>query len=298
MAPVHICLYRADYSLRTLEFFRQIDIFHEGYDRCVIDFSQTLSMTAAAAVMAFARITRCQIAADVIGGGVTHQSIKIKYPLEKAVKRLFVSSGFFEAIKPGGLSKLKNLWEDRDNPFKTSNCPDNELSTVIKQLNYRLGSVPERLVSALSEGYLNIRHHAYSTGVHEAIAGRWWQYIVYNKSRGAITLVLYDVGSGVPSTIRNKYHTELGRPQDSDNKIIEYAMIKGKTRHPNDLGRGNGFTNIKKPMDISDKAKHLMVCSGQGVVKYSNQKIISSELISKYNFNGTLIEWCFEESES
>ncbi|MDC6663185.1 hypothetical protein N4Q66_27065, partial [Leclercia adecarboxylata] len=71
----------------------------------------------------------------------------------------------------------------------------------------------------------------------------------------------------------------------------------GKTRHSNDEGRGNGFTNIKQPMDMNASAKHLLVCSGRGIVKYKNQKIASSDCMSNSNFGGTLVEWNFEENQ-
>lgn len=293
-SPDHICLYRAEHANETMDFLTKIDNFHYERKEFCIDFSSCLSVSAAAAVMTFAKITRCQIMADSGYANVSHQSIKILFPKDKSAKKLFVSSGFFDAIKPGGIKKLDKIWSDIKNPFKSSNCTENEIASVIKQLKYRLGDVPERLVSALSEGYLNIRHHAYENETFGEISGRWWQYVASNKIKNTITVVLYDMGVGVPRTIRNKFLSDGGSPNHADNKIIEYAMIRGKTRLGSDQGRGNGFTNIKKPVDINEKAKHLLVCSGKGVVKYSNQEIISSDSIANNSFGGTLIEWCFD----
>ncbi|EED42719.1 hypothetical protein EBI_27065 [Enterocytozoon bieneusi H348] len=64
------------------------------------------------------------------------------------------------------------------------------------------------------------------------------------------------MGVGISETIGRKYVQEGGSALHQDNRIIEYAMIRGKTRYANDQGRGNGFTNIKKPVDINQKAKH------------------------------------------
>jgi hypothetical protein len=293
-SPDHICLYRTEYANETMEFLTKIDSFHYERKEFCIDFSNCLSISAAAAVVTFAKITRCQLMADSTYDNVSHQSIKIILPLEKVAKRLFVSSGFFDAIRPGGIKKIERLWEDVNNPFKTSNCTDNEIASVIKQLRSRLGSVPDRLVSALSEGYLNIRHHAYAPGTSSDIDGRWWQYVAFNNLKNTLSVVLYDMGVGISETIGRKYVQEGGSALHQDNRIIEYAMIRGKTRYANDQGRGNGFTNIKKPVDINQKAKHLLVCSGKGIVKYSNQEIISSDTLANNSFGGTLIEWCFE----
>lgn len=296
-SPDHICLYRTEYANETMDFLTKIDSFHYERSEFCIDFSRCLSISAAAAVVTFAKITRCQLMADSSYQKVTHQSIRIILPADKSVKKLFVSSGFFDAIKPGGIKKIDRLWEEINNPFKTSNCTDNEIASVIKQLRARLGSVPDRLVSALSEGYLNIRHHAYAPETSDDIDGRWWQYVASNSTKNTLSVVLYDMGLGIAGTIGKKYIEEGGSIHHHDNRIIEYAMIRGKTRYANDQGRGNGFTNIKKPVDINNKAKHLLICSGKGMVKYSNQEIISSDTLANNSFGGTLIEWCFERGD-
>jgi len=280
-----------------MNFLTEIDSFHIKPRPVVIDFSNCRNISAAAAVMTFAKITRCQILADSHYEGVSHQSIRIILPEDKIAKKLFTSSGMFNAIKPGGMKKLEKLWDDMANPFKTSNDSRGELTNIIKHLRKTLGKVPGRLVAALGEAGLNIRHHAYRDDTHTDIDGRWWLYILHSPQRKTVSVVIYDAGVGIPYSIRDKYFSEGGAPHTPDNKFIEYAMTQGKTRHSNDEGRGNGFTNIKQPMDMNASAKHLLVCSGRGIVKYKNQKIASSDCMSNSNFGGTLVEWNFEENQ-
>jgi hypothetical protein len=269
-------------------------MYHFDYEPTVIDFSKCLSISAAAAVIAFAKITRCQLTADHTGQPLGHQGIKIILPEDKAEKAFYRETGFYDAIKPGGKSKLDRLWQDIHNPFKTSNETDNDISALLKHLKSRLGVVPGRLVSALGEGYLNIDHHAYPEDVIDVLRGRWWQYTSTIKSNGQFSVILYDMGVGIPQTMLPKYRREVNRHAHYDNVIIEYAMIRGKTRYPGNLGRGNGFSNIKQPMDINRDAKYLLIASGKGSVKYKDQKIVSSDLVTNYGYGGTLIEWCFD----
>lgn len=297
LSPEQICLYRAEYSASTMDFLTEIDGFNIIPEPVVIDFSGCKYISAAAAVMTFAKITRCQILADTHHDGVTHQSIQIILPADKVAKKLFTVSGMFNAIKPGGLKKLDKLWSDMENPFKTSNDPNGEMSNVIRHLKKTLGKVPSRLVAALGEAVLNIRHHAYQEFTQQDIDGRWWQYILHNPQRKTVSVVIYDMGIGIAESIKRKYYSEGGSRIAQDNALIEYAMTQGKTRHDNDEGRGNGFTNIKQPMDMNASAKYLLVCSGRGIVKYKDQAIISSDCIVNNVFGGTLIEWNFEESQ-
>lgn len=296
ISPEEICLYRDEHFVKTMEFLDEIDEFHYAPGEVVIDFSKCTSISAAAALVVFAKITRCQLLADSLYDGLTHQSIKIVFPEDREIKRLFVDTGYFDAIKPGGVKKLDRLWKDIDNRFKTSNDSSGEMSGMIKHLRSIIGKVPERLVAALQEGYLNIRHHAYYPDIHADIKGRWWQYTALNSKNKSVSVVLYDMGIGIAKTIESKYMSE-GYANNLDNKLIEYAMQPGHTRYDNGRGRGNGFTNIKKPVDINASSKYLLVCSGKGIVKYKDQNIVSSEYVSDHSFGGTLIEWNFEDGK-
>lgn len=294
LAPENICIYRGEFLPDTMQFFHELDMYHSDYEPITVDFSKCKSISAAAAVIIFAKITRCQLTADHVGQRLGHQGIKIVLPVAKDVRSFYRESGFYDAIKPGGKNKLERLWNDIHNPFKTSNNTEADLSALLKHLKSRLGKVPDKLMSALSEAYLNIDHHAYNTDVIDDLQGRWWQYTSGIKADGTFSIVLYDMGVGIPYSIRPKYLAQGHRYSHMDNVVIEYAMVRGNTRYGVNQGRGNGFSNIKKPMDINQDAKYLLVASGKGSVKYKDQKIVSSEMVTDYSYGGTLIEWCFD----
>ena len=293
VAPDHVCIYKNDHLSDTMKFFHEIEDFIKNREPVIIDFSGCASMTAAAAVMTFAKITRYQLMADNAAMKSGHQALKIQLPSDKAVRDFFRSTGFYDAIRPGGRSKLERLWNDIHNPFKTSNSVAPDIPTLLKHLKARLGKVPGRLMSALGEGYLNINHHAYSKELADDLYGRWWQYTTSVKSNGTFSVILYDAGMGIPASLEQKIR-ENRWYSATDNQIIEYAMTRGNTRLPDNLGRGNGFNNIKQPVDVNKQAKHLFIASGRGMVTYQDQQIVNSEVLTNYRYGGTLIEWCFD----
>ncbi|QXI26363.1 hypothetical protein [Pseudomonas vanderleydeniana] len=291
-APEHICVYRDEYLTGTMEFFEQIEQAIRVREHITVDFSNCISINAAAAVMTFAKITRYQLIADATKMELGHQALKIRPPKDKNIRAFFRKTGFHDAIRPGGQAKLARLWEDVDNPFKTSNSVEPDIRALIRHLKSRLGKVPGKLMSALSEGYLNINHHAYEANLIDELFGRWWQYTTSLRPNGTFSVVLYDSGIGIPQSLEQKVLRDIG--WCTDNSVIEYAMEKGNTRYPDNFGRGNGFSNIKQPVDINKKAKHLFIASGKGSVTYKDQKIIKSDFHPNYKFGGTLIEWCFD----
>ena len=294
IAPPVICIYRGEHLPTTMEFFEKIDDYLQSREPVTIDFSNCSEITAAAAVITFAKITRFQLAADYFKMKAGHQAIKIILPADREVRNFFRESGFYDAIRPGGMSKLERLLHDINNPFKTSNATEADIQAVIKHLRNRLGTLPGRLISALSEAYLNIGHHAYDHDIIEELQGRWWQYTSSIKSDGTFSVIIYDTGKGIPKSLGRKYTDEGNRYSHIENLVIEYAMIRGNSRYPKNLGRGNGFSNIKQPVDVNKEAKHLLIASGKGSVTYKNQQIIKSEMLTNHTYGGTLIEWCFD----
>lgn len=292
-APAHVCVYKSGHISDTMKFFAEIEEFINNREPVLIDFSNCASITAAAAVITFAKITRFQLMADSVGMKSGHQALKIKLPTDKAVRDFFRSTGFYDAIRPGGKGKLERLWGDLHNPFKTSNDLSPDIPTLIKHLKYRLGKVPGRLMSALSEGYLNINHHAYRANLINELYGRWWQYTTSIKPNGTFSVILYDAGVGIPVSLEQKVRDKKWYSA-TENQIIEFAMERGNSRYPDNQGRGNGFSNIKQPVDVNKQAKHLFIASGKGSVIYKDQKIVTSEVLTNYSYGGTLIEWCFD----
>lgn len=293
-APDVLCLYREKYHDETLAFFDELDrsVFSDGL-YVELDLSNLQNITAAAALVLFAKITRCQSCLPVGAFLFPDQVVTLILPKDKDVRGKFVDSGLWAAIKPGGQKKLERLWMDWGNPYKTGNDPSKQIEGVIGNLRQSFGVLPNRIIGAIQESYLNIAHHAYEGfkeqgGLHEFMVGRWWQYANYHPKTGKLAIIIYDMGNGIPSTIRSIQNGV------SDCSCIQYAMKPGVTRF-NIQGRGKGFSDIKRPIDVNASAEYLLVYSGRGEVAYrSGQQSI--EKAYSNSIGGTLLEWAFARS--
>ncbi|WP_312392070.1 hypothetical protein [Pseudomonas sp.] len=292
-SPEVLCLYREEYHDQFLLFCHDFEtrVFNNML-YVELDFSDLREITAAATVVLFAKITKCQ---SCVSSGVFRfpdRVIEIKPPKDKRVKSIFVGSGLWSAIKPGGQKKLERLWSDWGNPYKTGNDPSSQFQFVIANFRKVFGVLPKRIVGAVQESYLNIAHHAYENLSEndrhdEFMAGRWWQYASADRKTGKMVIIIYDMGSGIPDTIRS---IQRGV---TDCNCIKYAMNPGVTRF-NVQGRGRGFSDIKRPIDSNASAEYLLVYSGKGEVVYKSGRI-EKEVSHVETIGGTLLEWAFTE---
>lgn len=290
-APDVLCLYRSEFHDLTLAFFDEFDrrVFIES-SYVELDFSDVQNITAAAALVLFAKITRCQSCLPVGMFRFPDRVISLIPPKDKDVKGKFVGSGLWAAIKPGGQKKLERLWDDWSNPYKTGNDPSRQIEDIIGNLRQSFGVLPNKIIGALQESYLNIAHHAYETFKEEPhfsgfMVGRWWQYANLNQKTGKLAIIIYDMGVGIPATLRS---IQKGV---SDCSSIKHAMKPGVTRF-NKQGRGRGFSDIKRPIDTNTSAEYLLIFSGRGEVAYNSGKTIR-ETSHTYDIGGTLLEWAF-----
>lgn len=293
VAPERISLYTPEDYAETLEFFDEFDRQVLGkFNYVELDFSNTIYITAAAALVLFAKVTRCQCCLPVGYFAYPGEVITVKLPDDKLARSKFLNTGLWAAIKPGGLKKLSKLWDDWSNPFKTGNNPASELQDIIHQLRKQFDELPLKIVSALQESYLNIAHHAYERfrtedqPMHSFMEGRWWQYARRNDVTRKMHIVIYDMGSGIPATINNG-HNQMVTDCDS----VKNAMVSGVTRLKIQ-GRGMGFNNIKRPIDINASAEYLVVYSARAQVVYKGGAV-ELEVNHGRHVGGTLIEWVF-----
>ena len=295
VSPERLCLYRPEYYESTLEFFNDLDILvFASHRKVVLDFSKLKELTAAASLMLFAKITRCQCCTLHANRG---DVIRCVMPEDKSVRGVFRRGGLWAAIKPGGESKLDRLWDDWSNPYKTGNAPSEQMADIIRQLLQQVGGrLPRKIVSALQESYLNIAHHAYERfkdeeiPLHRFMVGRWWQFVKWQPDSNELSVVIYDMGVGIPDSLRS---IALGGSTSpvSDCRSIALAMKAGVTRF-NVQGRGRGFNDIRSPIDLNVGADYLLVFSGQGLVVYKKGEVLEEQLHDS-SIGGTLIEWTF-----
>jgi len=276
-------------------------LFFDELDRCVlenmnyvrIDASKLKSITAAASLILFAKVTRCQCCAPQGVFRYRDQVILIDFGENEEMERFFVKVGLWAALKSGGQSKLDKLWNNNDVRFKSGSNPSREFSEIISWLRTYKDPLPKKMMSALQEAYLNIAHHAYERFKKKDIPlvpfmyDRWWQYASYDSSQGGFSVVLYDMGVGMPEMVREQ------KKRVKDSRAVEIAMETGFTT-TKVVGRGRGSEDMQRPIKVNDYAEYLFVYSGRGLVVYDHDGVIQSSNL-RYGISGTLIEWRFNE---
>jgi hypothetical protein len=283
-APKNLCIYTKDNHLSTQTFINEFEnhIF-EHHKYVTLDFSETERITAAAALYLAASINYCQ---NCSPHQITFkdQVIAYKLPSKSIRQSLFVDTGIWDIIRPGGITKLERIMKDMTSPFKTGNRPDEQFGDVLTWLSERNIPPRKKLFSAVQEAYLNVKQHAYpEEGTHEFLSNRWWQYAIIKENQ--FVFLLYDRGVGIP------YNVGKTDPKIIiDDQRIKAAMTEGWTS-TGEPGRGRGSKDIQNPVSISANNDKLLILSGSGRYVYRNEETNIHSLAKR--FNGTLIEWAF-----
>lgn len=284
-APREICLYN-HHASETSKFLNLIEyevFYNNRY--ILIDFSLTEKLTAAAALSLATTITLCQNCTSKYFA-FKNQVIDFIFPETDRKNNLFISTGLWEIIKPGGIKKLERVWKDKENPFKTGSNPAEQYAELLNWLQYKGIKLPRKLSSAIQEAYLNVRQHAYpeTRDWHSFLVGRWWQYAFIREDTKKLVFLLLDRGVGIP------YHVNgMKYAFKSDQQKIATAMTRGwsSTNLP---GRGRGSGDIQEPVSLSVDNNTLLIMSGKGRYLFKQNHVIELDGLD-VNMQGTLIEW-------
>ncbi len=269
----------------TLNFFSIItDICLKQGVRLHLDFTRLQRITASAALMLFSEISRIQLVTD------TPDVITFTEPSEPACKQVFRKTGLYRAIMPGTYRKLVGLF-DEDQPFQSGDDPNKFLISSLLALNKQgleLSKPEVKVVSkGIQEAMLNVMHHAYANEEkpNSGIGTRWWQLCLCNPSKKEISFIIYDKGSSIPISIRDRL-----APDATDADCIEFAFRKGVSRFSDRPERGKGSEDIRQVATVRVNSS-LLVMSGQGMYYVNSTLVDVVKLAVPLSVGGTLVEW-------
>ncbi|WP_147302309.1 hypothetical protein [Thalassotalea euphylliae] len=293
-SPETLCIYNPNESYQTYRFVKYIEtvIFEYG-TRIHISFRNLKKITAAASLLIFARVTKCQLCLN------QPSDLEITLPESKEVKKTLVESGFWNGIKPGGASKVRKLIHTNNGYISGSNHDSEHYGKVISAtlinlvqngVNFSVPSI-RILTRGIQEAILNIDYHAYdkkslANQFDQLGDSRWWQCCWLDSGNNQLVFIIYDDGVGIPHTLQAQY------PELSSSQIIEEAMKVGITRTMNPE-RGKGSNDIIKATCTFPNS-HLIVMSGNGYFKSDSEGVTTKEL--PFTLEGTLIQWVLDYS--
>ena len=217
------------------------------------------------------------------------------------VRRLFADMGFFEILSvkynQNMADKDKDKTDTRFVKFRVGEKADGEAIDKLRRedLDPVLGSIPQHkhLYGALTEAMTNVVQHAYRGS--DNFRQCWWLSASYNAARSEVTIMIYDQGAGIPSTLPRTYSERLLKLANSDHAhIIEVAHDLARTssdsRH-----RGHGLErDIRGYFEKLDCLGHYRVISQKGeyiVKRGEGGKNATNKGTHSPALRGTMIEW-------
>lgn len=276
--PKDVCIYSDDHCMKFVSLMREMNLaIYSKNQSIILDFSQTENMTAGAAVMLFAEVTRAQLLTEL------PNVISILRPTHPDLWELMRNSGLWEAIKPGERKTSRAM--GKGCPFASGNDPDKHLASTLASFRKARPNLPTRFDSAIQEAILNVVHHAYVYNQNlpvNTLGTRWWQYAAITKEDVRFTIC--DLGVGIPNKI-------LYMPENRHlphGNCIEKAMEDGFSTLFR-RGRGMGSKDLKRPV-VDTEVECLSIFSNNGIYSYvQNREPICGDRPAC--LPGTVVEW-------
>ena len=221
--------------------------------------------------------------------------VTIDYPKDDVVEQLFQHIGLLEKM---GLPHRKEVTAENVRPWNYARGKNVD-TTQFKSLFAKYSSVMSEDVSSglfdsMSEAVTNSFQH--SCG-HESVCNcdkNWWMFA--RQENNTLEVVLYDVGIGIPSSLRRKPELKewLMTPYRSVKKNLDTTMIDIAVHSHRTttklLHRGKGLRDMLQFVKDGNVGGFL-IFSGLGAFAYSATKQIESGKDFKVPVKGTLIQW-------
>jgi len=316
MAPANISIYDLDAKqseyIKTISFLNNIERVIGSGRRCVIDFTETDRITAAALVLVYARIE------------ISNKQHKRKIGIAWSQKSKRVNS----IIRTSNLYKLINNHEfkysldsNRQMPI-ISSVGSSHMEDIIDYIQKRVyeDKMPPEVEhiygDAVSETINNVGLHAYPDLPNEE--KRWWLMCeTYGKK---LYLAIYDKGVGIPKTVVNRswfwgrlskvdpdLYTSLQAsfpneieagltfwvPQQIPDEKLIFLSMQGDVSGTKKDKHGQGSKSIMAL--VSDTSDGLLwVFSNFGVYTFNQEGQTPGLAKLNQKFPGTLVQWNIE----
>lgn len=223
---------------------------------------------------------------------------------DSEVRRLLQEMGFFELLNVQNPDRYvaDNGTGLRLIKFMSADLAEGQLAREFRIALERVAGpnfARPLLFGGVTEAMANVIHHAYpNDGKFAAppLRKRWWLSGSFDPSTHTITVLFFDQGVGIPSTLPRSRHWERARGFLQDRKLsgnddaamIKAAMEVGRSR-TGDEWRGHGLQNIRQFVEDSPSGR-LRIVSRHGEYLY-DQGGQDAMIRHPISVGGTLIEW-------
>lgn len=317
-APDFISIY--EFEGRDANYYKTINFLETiknkfKVSRCLVDFSHTKKISAAALVVVYAAI-------ETASTGRNGTADVILSKVSQAVNNSLKSSNLIKLIRGQAVSYA--LADARNMPVISSvgSTQMEEIIDFIQRRIYKdqMSPMTEHVYGdAVSETINNVRLHAYPD--RPADEKRWW--LLCNTFGKNLYLAIYDNGVGIPKTVIERpwflRSVKISQPKEyeqlrsllpdlehselrviglliptmiTDEQLIYYSM-QGDVSGTRKEKHGQGSKSIKALVNDTEDGK-LWVFSNKGLYTFNAEGQAPGMAKLKKQFPGTLIQWNIE----
>lgn len=218
---------------------------------------------------------------------------------DNTVRRLLREMGFFDLLKVASIPEERSSTGIQYVQFCSGAKVDGKVIDDLQKLHLEPSiSVPNKhlLYAAVTEAMTNVVHHAYRDQTTLDVPKHWWLSAAYDGQSREVAVMIYDQGSGIPTTLPRKFGERIRAllPENltkDDAHMIQAAHNLSRTA-TSSPSRGHGLQrDIRRYIQELDCHGRYRVISNKGeyIVETGDNpdKIISH----KHPLKGTLIEW-------
>lgn len=197
----------------------------------------------------------------------------------------------------------------------TQRVVNTEVVSIRRRIEEFVGEALDRRViyQSISEAILNVYNHAYGAGCPHKLTKKWWLSVSFDDVSRDMTVILFDHGLGIPTTILQsskfswyrEFYYKINKRFGEDTRLwLAFERLRNK-RAPKKVdakcgGRGRGCKDVLQMVmrtvaaDVSHVGNTINVISSHARYRYTSsgdptKRGESVKLATP--LQGTLIEW-------
>ena len=258
-----------------------------------IDFRQIKQLSPTAALVLAAELDRW----NHLGSRSRVRSVDVE-EWDSTIRVLLQDMGFFDLLHvPSDSVPVDGSDPDlRYVKFRTGSRAEGEAITRLRERDLEpiVGAMPqrERLFAAVTEAMTNVVQHAYKRTTKRP---NWWLSASRNPATSEVSIIIYDQGAGIPTTLPRRYSEHLRRFRLRDHAQMIRAAHNLKRTATKEPHRGHGLElDIRGYLNVLECEASYRVVSlnGEYICMRTRDGVDSHELKSHAEpLPGTLIEW-------
>lgn len=303
-APTVIALLQRDSHARMVSFIQQLKVavLREGRTVC-IDFRNTNKLYADGTLLLFAEIETL----------TRHRRGRITctHSLTPLVNETFKHIGLFDLLSVESRVVPRHQDAVGWRVLRGTNVDMEPAGRTLETL-----AQDERLAAplfiGLQEATANVANHAYLAAREDGYglietAGWWWLFYRLNREKSRLTVVLCDLGAGIPRTLGRTLHGEdrsqfalalkhvlsvAGLSSAHDGSMI-HAAVEAKRSRTGQSWRGKGLGQIRGVINEVGSGKLLVYSNAGGYLLQVAESGRDREISMRYpeSIYGTMVSW-------